>query len=80
MVLGWFLIRPYPYPDHVARKAIGNDDTSSIPDETTQLISNDDHTKRPSISGLALMRTVDFWLLSCIMSLCGYFLYPVRRL
>ena len=84
MIIGWFLIRPCPYPDHVARTAVEcrndreSDDTSSAPDETSQLISKRDHTQRRSISGLALVRTVDFWILFCIASLCEYFLYSVR--
>lgn len=79
MVLGWFLIRPCPYPEYETRTTIESDnhgepdDTGFTPNETTQLIRKDDYTQRPSISGLALVRTVDFWLLSFIMSLCECF-------
>jgi len=73
MVLGWFLVRPYPYPEHTTTTECGNDegsiDTSFNPDETTQLISKHGHTQLPNITGLALVRTIDFWLLFCIMSL-----------
>ncbi|KAF9782320.1 major facilitator superfamily domain-containing protein [Thelephora terrestris] len=75
MVLGWFLVRPCPYPEHAAQTTIESDrreeqdDTTSPPNETTQLISKSDHTQLPSITGLTLMRTIDFWVLFWIMSL-----------
>ena len=77
MVLGWFLIRPCPYPELATRVIIdnhgGSNDTGVTPNETTQLINKDDYTQHTSISGIALMRTVDFWILFCIMSLCECF-------
>lgn len=86
MVIGWFLIRPCPYPDPVAQTAVENgdrretDEPSPTPDETSQLISKHHHTQHPGITGLALMCTVDFWILFSIMSLCEYFLYPIGGL
>jgi len=76
MVLGWFLIRPCPYPEHMIRTTTEGDDhaesgeTSLVLNETTQLISKNEQTQPPSITGLALMRTIDFWILFSIMSLC----------
>ena len=85
MVLGWFLVRPCPYPEYVARETTesGNqeepDGTSFTPlNEATQLISKNDHAEPHNISGLAMMRTVDFWLLFWIMSLCECLCYEVR--
>ena len=54
------------------------DGTSSTPNETTQLISKSDHAEPPNITGLAMMRTIDFWLLFWIMSFCEYLCYGVR--
>ena len=79
MVLGWLLIRPCPYPERTTSVTIeGNnreepDDTSLLQNETTQLIRRDDRAKSPSITGLTLIRTIDFWILFCIMSLCECF-------
>ena len=76
MIVGWFLIRPCPYPERMTQTTTGSDnhersdDTSFTPDETTQLISKDDHTRPPSITGLVLLCTIDFWILFSIMSLC----------
>ena len=75
MVLGWFLIRPYPYPERITRTTTGDDnqeesnDTSFTPDETTQLISKNNRTELLNITGIDLLRTIDFWILFCIMSL-----------
>ncbi|KAF9652133.1 MFS general substrate transporter [Thelephora ganbajun] len=75
MVLGWFLVRPCPYPEHTVRVTTGGNNneesghTNFTPNETTRLIHKNDHTQSPSITGLALMRTIDFWILFCIMSL-----------
>jgi len=75
MVLGWFLIRPCPYPEPITRPIIENNnhgesnDADFTPNETTQLIGKDHHVQHPGINGLALMCTVDFWILFCIMSL-----------
>ena len=76
MILGWFFVRPCPYPEHTTQTATesGNNeesgDASLTPDETTQLINKDDHAQPPNITGLVLLRTIDFWVLFCIMSLC----------
>lgn len=76
MVLGWFLVRPCPYPEYVVESTTENDGRdesdggSSPPNETTQLIRNNDHDQPLSITGLALMCTVDFWVLFWFMSLC----------
>lgn len=76
MVLGWFLVRPCPYPEYTAGAVNENDgreepdDGSSLPNETTQLIGKNDHDQPLSITGLALMRTIDFWVLFWFMSLC----------
>jgi len=84
MVLGWFLIRPCPYPEHTMRPTIESNnygepnDTSFTPNETTQLIGKKDHTQHLTINGLALMRTVDFWILFCIMSLCKCFRNQIK--
>ena len=81
MALGWLLIRPCPYPDHVTQTAIENDDhgeSDEFYSERDYPMDKGDHTQRPCISGLALMRTGDFWILFCIISLCEYFLYSVR--
>lgn len=74
MVLGWFLVRPCPYPEYETRATVENDDQEEPDDtnESAQLIHKDDYTQRPSITGLALIRTVDFWMLFSIMSLCEY--------
>ena len=47
-----------------------SDDTGLTPDEATQLINKRNHAQPPSITGLALLRTIDFWILFSIMSLC----------
>ena len=79
MILGWFLIRPCPHPEHGTRTTAGggnhegSDDTTLTPGEATQLIRKNDHGRLPGITGLALLRTIDFWLLFCIMSLCKCF-------
>ena len=78
MVLGWFFIRPCPYPEHVAEVATENDrggpdDGNPPPNENTRLIRKNDHPKPLNITGLALMRTIDFWVLFWIMSLCECF-------
>jgi hypothetical protein len=86
MVLGWFLIRPYPYPEYATRTRMitesdnhgESNDTSLAPNETTQLIGKDDHTQHPNITGLALIRAVDFWILFCIMSLCKYSRFSIK--
>ena len=76
MVLGWFLVRPYPYPEFMAGTTTESDggeepgDTSFSPNEATRLIRKNDHEQPLSISGLALMRTFDFWILFWYMSLC----------
>ena len=76
MILGWFFIRPCPYPERIPRTTTesGNHqelgDEGSTPDETTRLISKEEHMQPPSINGLVLLRTVDFWILFSIMSLC----------
>jgi hypothetical protein len=73
MVLGWFFIRPCPYPEHIAGTTTESgsreepDDTGS--NETTELIRKDDYDQSPSINALALMRTIDFWILFWFMSL-----------
>ena len=78
MILGWFLVRPCPHPEHTTGTTIesddreGSDDTDLTSDEATQLISKNDHRQPPSITGLALFRTIDFWILFSIMSLCEY--------
>jgi len=83
MVLGWFLIRPCPYPEHVTRTTTESanhgepDDVNFSPNETTQLISKDDNLQQTSITGLALTRTIDFWILFCIMSLREYSRYQI---
>jgi len=78
VVLGWLLIRTCPYPDHIPRATVedgdpaDSDDASLPPGETTQLIRKDGRIERPDITGLVLMRTVDFWIIFWIMSLlCG---------
>ena len=84
MILGWFFMRPYPYPEHTTPTATesGNnqesDDADLTPDETTQLISKNDLAQPPSITGLVLLRTIDFWILFCIMSLCEYLCYRLE--
>ena len=76
MILGWFLIRPCPYPEYVTQTATESGyheesgEMSSTPDEATQLIGKNNLSQPPSITGLALLRTIDFWILFCIMSLC----------
>ena len=73
MMLGWFLIRPCPYPEHSTTESVHREesaDTSFTPNETTNLISKNDQTRPLDITGLALLRTVDFWILFWIMSLC----------
>ena len=70
MVFGWFLVHPCPYPE----PKVGNgreepDDTSSLPNETTSLVKKDDRGRPLNITGLALMRTPDFWILFWFMSL-----------
>lgn len=69
MVLGWFLIRICPYPEQVA---IENDDVeeSNDPNESSQLIMKNGRVQPPDITGLEMMRTIDFWVLFWIVSLC----------
>jgi len=49
-----------------------SDETSLILNETMQFINKNDQTQPLNITGLALMRTIDFWILFCIMSLREY--------
>ena len=76
MILGWFFIRPCPYPEHVTGTAAESgdreesDNTSLTPDEATQLITKNNRAQLPSTAGLALLCTIDFWILFCVMSLC----------
>lgn len=77
MVLGWFLIRPCPYPEHVVRTTESDvreesNTPNSTPSETSQLIIKNSHAQLPDITGLAMMRTIDFWILFWIVSLCEY--------
>jgi hypothetical protein len=73
MVLGWFFIRPCPYPEYIAGTTTESgsreepDDTDL--NETTELIRKNDRGQPLNISGLALMRTIDFWILFWFMSL-----------
>ena len=75
MALGWFLIRPCPYPDHVAREipedsdGEEDDDAGSTSDEIAPFIITQDSIKPPSITGLDMIRTVDFWVLFWFLSL-----------
>lgn len=82
VVLGWFVIRTCPYPDHAPRVTAedGGEGRSDDTDETTQLIRKDGEMQRPDITGLVLMRTLDFWIIFSIMSLCEYFRRSVERL
>ena len=76
MILGWFFIRPCPYPERIPRATTESgdhqesDDGDSNPEETAQLIGKEEHMQPPSINGLVLLRTLDFWILFSIMSLC----------
>lgn len=72
VVLGWFLMRACPYPDHGPRVSVedGGEGDSDDTSETTQLIRKDGQVQRPDITGLVLMNTLDFWVLFSIMSLC----------
>lgn len=73
-VLGWFFIRPCPYPEHTAGTTPegngGEEPDVTGSDETTRLIRKNDNDKPLCDSGLALMRTIDFWILFWFMSLC----------
>lgn len=75
MVFGWFFIRPCPYLEHIPRTNTESDDqggpssTSSTPNEISPLITKDAHKQPPNVAGLAMMSTVDFWVLFWIMSL-----------
>lgn len=75
VVLGWFLVRVCPYPDHAPRVSVedGGQGASDDASETAQLIRKDGHTQPADITGLALMRTVDFWVMFWIMSFCECF-------
>ena len=71
MVLGWFFVHPCPYPEHIEGTATENGGREEqCDDETTQLIRKSDHDKPPNITGMALMGTVDFWILFWFVSLC----------
>jgi len=49
-----------------------SDTPSSSPSETSQLIIKNSHAQPPNITGLAMMRTINFWILFWIVSLlCG---------
>lgn len=75
MILGWLLIRICPYPEHVAQTISENDgqeesnDPSLVPDENSQLLVKNVSAPPPSIAGLAMIRTADFWILFWIVSL-----------
>ena len=73
MVVGWFLIQPCPYPECDAQtdaESNGGESTSPrfIPDETSGLIVKNP-PRRPDLNGLAMVRTIDFWVLFWITSL-----------
>jgi hypothetical protein len=76
MVLGWFLIRPCPYTEHVSQPTIDDDNQEesddvgfALDDETSELIRGNKHAPPLNIAGLAMMRTIDFWILFWTMSL-----------
>lgn len=67
-VLGWFFIRICPYPERPTRSTSENEDREE-PDETTQLLAKDTPVQLSGIDSLAMIRTVEFWILFWIMSL-----------
>lgn len=75
MVLGLFLIRICPYPEHAARKYLkGNhrnepNDQISTPNETSRLLVGNTSAQLPGIGSLTMIRTIDFWILFWIVSL-----------
>lgn len=85
MVLGWFLIRVCPYPEHLTRTITENDDReesgdpSLAPNEASQLIAKNNYAQSPNITGLALMRSIDFWILFWIVSFCECLPYETKR-
>jgi hypothetical protein len=75
MVLGWFFICVCPYPEHVVRSTTESDyeeqnNPNPTPNETSRLIAKSDRERPPSITGLAMASTTDFWILFWIVSLC----------
>lgn len=84
MVLGWFLIRVCPYPEHLTRTITENGDReesdgpSLAPNEASQLITKDNYAQSPNITGLALMRSIDFWILFWIVSFCECLRYETK--
>ena len=83
MAVGWFLIRVCPYPEHEAWGTAESDcdeesdDLNPTPDEDSQLIMT--KPAQPSnITGLAMVRTVDFWVLFWIVSLCECFCHETK--
>ena len=81
MVVGLFLVRPCPYPEYETQTDVESNGEESaspcfIPDETSGLIVKNlrsDPPHRPDLNGLAMVRTIDFWVLFGIASLRKYF-------
>jgi hypothetical protein len=75
MVLGWFLVRPCPHFEHAMPIDTESDngdeleDLCTISEETSQLISKIDPPRPLDLHGLAMIRTIDFWILFCTKSL-----------
>jgi hypothetical protein len=74
MALGWLFVRPCPHREHLARMDIERHDqcesenASPIQNEATLLITKSDPVKRRDLNSLAMVRTIDFWLLFWTMS------------
>ena len=86
MVLGWFLVRPCPYPEHTTQTTFesngqeGSVDPSFVPDESSPLITKDqDQTRPPSVTGLVMMSKIDFWILFWIASFREYLYFWMRN-
>lgn len=75
MVVGWFFIRICPYPEDISRTTSERDDQAERNDsiltqnETSQLIIKNIPTESRSLDSLAMIRTIDFWILFWIVSL-----------
>lgn len=67
-VLAWFFIRICPYPEHPTRP-ISENENREEPDETTQLLAKNIPGQFSGIDSMAMIRTVDFWILFWTTSL-----------
>ena len=76
MVLGWFIVRICPYPEDIARTAperINCDELDNpilTPNEASLLLVKNIPSRQLDITGLTMLRTIDFWILFWIVSLC----------